>query len=47
MRYIYIYIGVILPQGKTENNPYINPPDQPKVIQTENNSEFKSYSVPH
>ena len=33
--------------GKRENNPYINPPDQPKVSQTGNKSEFKSHWVPH
>ena len=33
--------------GKRENNPYINPPDQPRVIYTGNKREFKSNWVRH
>ena len=29
------------------NDPYINPLDQPKIIQTRNKSEFKSHKIPH
>ena len=45
--YIYIYTGKADQSkhtpGKRDNDPYINQPDQPKVIYTGTKSKFKSH----